>query len=240
MAVGKSPQAQLILIDTAGRSLNEAVARQAELIRSIPGVELHLVMSAATGARQMAAVADRYKALNPDRVIFYWLEQADAAMRFRTNAYVFDQMSTIHSFFPQLLIAFHRVDDVADMEAYVNRIRESGRALRQLIEVSKQNATTGVRPPRFAYDAVIDSSTKIITGQPFTESGPDSSVWADAKAKVAALFRIPEERITHFAVFEPANAIKFTVRRLRPSGSPGETDVFGSQQYAPLFDVEVP
>jgi flagellar biosynthesis protein FlhF len=79
MAVGKSPQAQLILIDTAGRSLNEAVARQAELIRSIPGVELHLVMSAATGARQMAAVADRYKALNPDRVIFTKLDEAEGA-----------------------------------------------------------------------------------------------------------------------------------------------------------------
>ena len=61
-----------------------------------------------------------------------------------------------------------------------------------------------------------------------------------SKAKVAALFKIPEERITHFTVFEPANAIKFTVRRLKPSGSPGETDVFGSQQYAPLFDVDVP
>jgi hypothetical protein len=61
-----------------------------------------------------------------------------------------------------------------------------------------------------------------------------------SKAKVAALFKIPEERVTHFVVFEPANAIKFTVRRLRPSGSPGETDVFGSQQYAPLFEVEVP
>jgi len=61
-----------------------------------------------------------------------------------------------------------------------------------------------------------------------------------SKGKVAALFKIPEERITHFAVFEPANAIKFTIRRLKPSGSPGETDVFGSQQYAPLFAVEVP
>jgi hypothetical protein len=61
-----------------------------------------------------------------------------------------------------------------------------------------------------------------------------------ARAKVAALFSIPEARITHHTVFEPANAIKFTIRRLRPSGTPGETDVFGSQQYAPLFDVEVP
>ena len=38
----------------------------------------------------------------------------------------------------------------------------------------------------------------------------------------------------------PGLAIKFTIRRERPSGSPGERDVFGSQQYAPLFDVAVP
>jgi uncharacterized protein (DUF885 family) len=120
-------------------------------------------------------------------VWIYQLEQAEAAARFRTNAYIFNQMSGIHSFLPQLLIAFHRVDDPADMEGYINRIRESGRALRQLIEISKKNATTGVRPPRFAYDFVIDESTKIITGAPFTESGPDSAVWADAKSKIAAL-----------------------------------------------------
>ena len=120
-------------------------------------------------------------------VWLYQLEQAEAAARFRTNAYVFDQMTAIHSFLPQLLIAFHRVDDPSDMDGYINRIRESGRALRQLIETSKKNATTGVRPPRFAYDFVIDESTKIITGAPFTETGADSAVWADAKAKIAAL-----------------------------------------------------
>jgi uncharacterized protein (DUF885 family) len=95
-------------------------------------------------------------------------------------------MSGVHSFLPQLLIAFHRVDDVSDMQGYINRIRESGRALRQLIEISKKNAAAGVRPPRFAYDFVIDESTKIITGAPFT-SGADSAIWADAKAKIAAL-----------------------------------------------------
>ena len=60
------------------------------------------------------------------------------------------------------------------------------------------------------------------------------------RASVARLFAVPEERVTDFVVFEPANAIKFTLRRLRPSGSAGETDMFGAQQYAPLFDVEVP
>ena len=148
-------------------------------------------------AWQRAAAAEMrksfdYAKLTPEAqtsydVWIYQLEQAEAAARFRTNAYVFDQMTAIHSFLPQLLIAFHRVDDAADMEGYINRIRETGRALRQLIETSKKNATTGVRPPRFAYDFVIDESTKIITGAPFTETGPDSAVWADAKAKIAAL-----------------------------------------------------
>ena len=40
--------------------------------------------------------------------------------------------------------------------------------------------------------------------------------------------------------YDPALAIKFTIRRERPSGSPGERDVFGAQQYAPLFDLPIP
>jgi hypothetical protein len=55
------------------------------------------------------------------------------------------------------------------------------------------------------------------------------------RGAVARLFGV-----TDFVVFEPANAIKFTIRRLRPSGSLGESDLFGSQQYAPLFDVDIP
>jgi hypothetical protein len=57
---------------------------------------------------------------------------------------------------------------------------------------------------------------------------------------VCALLRLPPDRITDFVVFDPAKAIKFTIRRERPSGSPGERDVFGSQQYAPLLDLHVP
>jgi Domain of unknown function (DUF4387) len=57
---------------------------------------------------------------------------------------------------------------------------------------------------------------------------------------VARLYGMPVERICDFVEFDPANAIKFTIFRLRPSGSPGDPDIFGSQQYAPLLDVEVP
>ena len=60
------------------------------------------------------------------------------------------------------------------------------------------------------------------------------------RESVAKLYGIPAERISDFVEFDPANAIKFTIYRESPSGSPGDTDIFGSQQYAPLLDVEVP
>jgi uncharacterized protein (DUF885 family) len=148
-------------------------------------------------AWQRASVAEMkrtfdYSKLTPEAqtsydLWIYQLQQAEAALPFRSNAYVFDQMSAIHAFFPQLLIAFHRVDEGADLEAYVARVRESGRAVRQLIEISKRNVVAGVRPPRFAFDFVIDESTKIITGAPFDKSESDSAIWADVKAKVADL-----------------------------------------------------
>ncbi len=60
------------------------------------------------------------------------------------------------------------------------------------------------------------------------------------RASVCALFNIPEERIADFVEYDPGNAIKFTIYRTRPSGSPGDPDIFGAQQYAPLLDIEIP
>ncbi len=54
------------------------------------------------------------------------------------------------------------------------------------------------------------------------------------------LYDLRPDRISDFVEFDPANAIKFTIFRLRPSGSPGDPDIFGAQQYAPLLDIEVP
>lgn len=61
-----------------------------------------------------------------------------------------------------------------------------------------------------------------------------------SRASVAALFNIPDERIASFVEYDPGYAIKFTIYRARPSGSPGDPDIFGAQQYAPLLDIDVP
>ncbi len=60
------------------------------------------------------------------------------------------------------------------------------------------------------------------------------------KKTVCQLYGIDESRIADFVEFDPALAIKFTINRLKPSGSFGEGDVFGCQQYPPLYDVEIP
>jgi hypothetical protein len=56
---------------------------------------------------------------------------------------------------------------------------------------------------------------------------------------IAQLYRIPPARISDFVEYDPGYAIKFTIYRLQPSGSAGDGDVFGAQQYAPLLDLEV-
>jgi flagellar biosynthesis protein FlhF len=68
--------ADLVLVDTAGRSLPEDVARQADLVRALPRVQLHLVVSAATGALELGAIGERYRALQPDRLLFSKLDEA--------------------------------------------------------------------------------------------------------------------------------------------------------------------
>jgi flagellar biosynthesis protein FlhF len=77
-ALSRCSEAALVLIDTAGRSSMEDVARQAELARSVPGVELHLVLSAVTSAADLTAISRRYRPLLPAQLIFTKVDEASA------------------------------------------------------------------------------------------------------------------------------------------------------------------
>ncbi|MEW5738145.1 MAG: flagellar biosynthesis protein FlhF [Myxococcota bacterium] len=72
-----SRTADLVLIDTAGRSKADDIARQAQMLKSVADVDLYLCLSAATGARELAAAAARYAPLKPTRLIFTKLDEAD-------------------------------------------------------------------------------------------------------------------------------------------------------------------
>lgn len=58
-------------------------------------------------------------------------------------------------------------------------------------------------------------------------------------ARVAARYRIPAEDILSVIHFDPACAVKVTLRRPVASGASEDTDVYGAQQHAPLLDMEV-
>lgn len=117
----------------------------------------------------------------------YRLQRLEENWRFRDHAYVITQASDHHTSLPQLLINYHKVSSEADMQAYISRLRAIDRALAQLLARSRASAEKGIRPPRFAYDYVIQQSGQILQGAPFDESGEASVLWADAQAKIAAL-----------------------------------------------------
>ena len=61
-----------------------------------------------------------------------------------------------------------------------------------------------------------------------------------SREAVCRIFGIDRAQLTDHVEFDPALAIKFTMYRRLSSGSPGDADIFGSQQYGPLLDIEVP
>jgi hypothetical protein len=60
------------------------------------------------------------------------------------------------------------------------------------------------------------------------------------RERIAGLYRMPLEDVLHVVEFDQGNAFKIAVRRAQVSGSVGDTDVFGAQQYAPLLEIEIP
>ncbi|MEM9233003.1 MAG: DUF885 domain-containing protein [Pseudomonadota bacterium] len=116
----------------------------------------------------------------------YTLRRAEDARAFRGMGYVFTQMSGVQSSLPNFLINFHQVDTAEDMEAYISRISELGRALDQLTTRAEANAANGIHPPSWAYDAVIEQSRALTSGTPFEGDG-DAPLWADANTEIAAL-----------------------------------------------------
>lgn len=141
---------------------------------------------------RMNAQFDRAK-LGPREQTYYdmWaleLERAELAYKFRQYTPPFYSfLYSVHGELPNFLINTHVVDSGSDMAAYNARIRAIPPVLDVAIAQSRQSAAKGIRTPRFQYERVISGSQQMIAGQPFETTGPDSPLWADAKAKVGKL-----------------------------------------------------
>ncbi|HHY04657.1 MAG TPA: DUF4387 domain-containing protein [Thermoanaerobacterales bacterium] len=59
------------------------------------------------------------------------------------------------------------------------------------------------------------------------------------KELISRLYQIPQEDILSIINFDPAKAIKITIKRPLVAGAVGESDVYGAQQHAPLLSIEI-
>ena len=142
------------------------------------------------GVQELQARFDRAR-LSPEDQLSYDLflnrnARAEALWPYRKQGYVFDQMNGDQSQSPAFLINIHKVDSVADAEAYVSRLREMARALRQSVDEARERQALGILPPKWVYPYVIADSRNVISGAPYGP-GADSALWADFKGKVAKL-----------------------------------------------------
>ena len=75
MTAGGSP----LLVDTAGRSPGDPASREMwELLASHRGIRTHLVVSAATGSRELESIFDGFGAARPSRVVLTKLDEAES------------------------------------------------------------------------------------------------------------------------------------------------------------------
>lgn len=91
---------------------------------------------------------------------------------------------------PVFLINNHRVESVADAEAYISRLREVERVMGEIGATMRRQTALGIVPPAFNFAPVRDDGRRVLTGAPFT-AGPDSALFADFKTKVNRL-QIPQ------------------------------------------------
>ena len=112
-----------------------------------------------------------YDSLNDQDKTSYdlWVYQYEALKEshsYRDMNYVFDQMRGLHAGLPTYLINFHKVDSLADMTAYISRIKESGRAMNQLVDRAKKQSALGILPPKFTFEILITQTKSLVDGTP--------------------------------------------------------------------------
>jgi uncharacterized protein (DUF885 family) len=115
------------------------------------------------------------------------LDRAETSYKFRRDQPPFYSfLYSVHAELPNFLINTHVVGQAADMAAYSSRLRAIPASLDVAIGQSRESDALGIRAPKFEIERVIGGSRQMVTGAPF-DSGPDSPLWADAKAKVGKL-----------------------------------------------------
>lgn len=140
---------------------------------------------------QQLAQFDR-AALSPADQLSYDLYQLDLERRiasdeFRHHKFVIHQFRGPHTQAASNLVNIHRVNDLADAEAYVGRLNAIGSWFDQVIEQMEIRSKKDLLLADWQYPQMLESARNVISGVPFAAEGEDSTLWADFQSKVAAL-----------------------------------------------------
>jgi len=134
----------------------------------------------------------RYDALSERTKVSYRIFELlqETALRnfpWRFHNYAFQTMSNPVTSLVTFMQNVHRVDDVADAEAYVSRLAGIELTYRQSIEIMNLAADRGIVPTSYSFDPVLADGLNVLTGEPFDGSGKDSAILADFRGKVDKL-----------------------------------------------------
>ncbi|MFC3581475.1 DUF885 domain-containing protein [Sphingomonas hylomeconis] len=154
----------------------------------------------AAGQRQRALAERQLKEMHarfrPDRMgdsarVSYRLFEYDVvrgreAFRFRSLRLPVSTNGSPAGDIPVLLINNHKVDTVADATAYIARLRDTDRVMREVAAKMRAQAAAGIIPNKVNFAPARADARKVITGAPF-DGGADSTLMADFRKKVAAL-----------------------------------------------------
>ena len=149
--------------------------------------------SLALAERQLSEMRASFDSANlgPSARLSYELferqvERDRAIARFDAYSFPVSTNGTPAGSIPVFLINQHKVASVSDAEAYIARLRDSERVMRETVAVMNQQAEMGIVPPEMVFEPATADTRSILEGAPFTD-GADNPVWADFQAKVNAL-----------------------------------------------------
>jgi uncharacterized protein (DUF885 family) len=120
------------------------------------------------------------------RLFEYETERARDSFRFRKLRFPVSTNGSPAGAIPVLLINNHKVDTVADAQAYIARLRDTERVMREVAATMREQAAAGIVPNKVNFAPARADAQKVITGAPF-DGGADSTLMADFRKKVAAL-----------------------------------------------------
>ncbi|HEX8413496.1 MAG TPA: DUF885 domain-containing protein [Sphingomicrobium sp.] len=124
------------------------------------------------------------------RLFEYQVEREGESFQYRKLRFPVSTNGSPAGEIPVLLINNHKVDTIADAQAYVSRLRDTERVMREVAATMRGQAAAGIIPNKVNFAPARADAKAVITGAPF-DDGPDSTVMADFRKKVTAL-KVPD------------------------------------------------